>query len=283
MQRREDERLAMERAASADREAKAKAEADAEARRRAEAEAQQRRAELQRQKADQERVLAEDRTRKAELERAASDRARAEAELASAKAAREKADADAARMAAQAQQQAAQAETAKANMAVEEANRLRRQAERERAELRTRLQQQFNMILQTRDSARGLIVNMSDVLFDSGKYTLRPLAREKLAKISGIILAHPGLRLEVEGHTDSIGGDEYNQKLSEQRAGGVRDYLVAQGLTDSVTARGFGKTQPVADNATSAGRQQNRRVELVVSGESVIGGVAIQPTTSSPQ
>ncbi len=127
------------------------------------------------------------------------------------------------------------------------------------------------MILETRDTARGLIVNMSDVLFDTGRYTLRPGAREKLAKISGIVLAHPGLKLEVEGHTDSVGSDEYNMKLSEQRADAVRDYLVQEGLTsDSVTSKGFGKTMPVADNSTAAGRQRNRRVELVVSGD-VIG------------
>jgi len=113
-------------------------------------------------------------------------------------------------------------------------------------------------------------VNMSDVLFDTGKYTLKPGAREKLAKIGGIVLAHPGLKLQIEGHTDSIGGDEYNQRLSEDRANSVRDYLVSQGVpADAVTARGFGKTQPVTDNSTAAGRQQNRRVELVVSGEAI--------------
>jgi outer membrane protein OmpA-like peptidoglycan-associated protein len=284
LQRREEEQLANERAASADREAKAKAEAAAETLRRARAEMERQKAEQERAAAEQERIAAQERQRQAELDRAASDRARMEAELASAKSAREKADAEAARQAALLQQQAAQAETEKARLAVDEANRLRQRAEQDRAELRVRLQQQLNMILQTRDTARGLIVNMSDVLFDTGKFTLRPLAREKLAKISGIVLAHPGLRLEVEGHTDSVGGEEYNQKLSEQRAGGVRDYLVSQGLPiDAITARGFGKTQPVADNSTAAGRQQNRRVELVVSGESVIGGVAVQPTTSSPQ
>jgi outer membrane protein OmpA-like peptidoglycan-associated protein len=127
------------------------------------------------------------------------------------------------------------------------------------------------MILETRDSARGLIVNMSDVLFDFGKHTLRPGAREKLAKISGIVLAHPGLKLEVEGHTDAVGSDEFNQRLSEQRAASVRDYLTQQGLNPAnVTARGFGESQPVASNDNAAGRQQNRRVELVVSGE-IIG------------
>ena len=143
--------------------------------------------------------------------------------------------------------------------------------EAEKAELRTRLLTQFNAILQTRDTARGLIVNMSDVLFDTGKFTLRPVAREKLAKVAGIVSGHPGLRLDVEGHTDSVGGDSYNQQLSEQRAAAVRDYLTQQGMPgSSVTAKGFGKTQPVASNDSARGKQQNRRVELVISGE-VIG------------
>jgi outer membrane protein OmpA-like peptidoglycan-associated protein len=143
-------------------------------------------------------------------------------------------------------------------------------AEAEKAELRARLLDQLNSILQTRDSARGLIVNMSDVLFDTGSYTLKPGAREKLAKISGIVLAHPGLTLQIEGHTDSVGTDEYNQTLSERRAGSVRDFLVQQGVpADGVTARGFGKTQPVASNDTPDGRQRNRRVELVVNGDAI--------------
>jgi outer membrane protein OmpA-like peptidoglycan-associated protein len=141
----------------------------------------------------------------------------------------------------------------------------------ERTELRAELLSQFNAILQTRDTARGLIVNMSDVLFDTGKSSLRPLAREKLAKVAGIVSGHPGLRLDVEGHTDSVGGDAYNQQLSEDRGSSVRDYLTEQGMAaGSVTSRGFGKTQPVASNDTAAGRQQNRRVELVISGD-IIG------------
>jgi len=145
------------------------------------------------------------------------------------------------------------------------------QLQADKAELRTQLLAQFNAILQTRDTARGLIVNMSDVLFDTGKYSLRPLAREKLAKVAGIVSGHPGLRLAVEGYTDNVGGDDYNQQLSEQRGEAVRGYLTDQGMaTGSVTARGFGKTQPVASNDTAEGRQQNRRVEIVISGE-VIG------------
>jgi outer membrane protein OmpA-like peptidoglycan-associated protein len=145
------------------------------------------------------------------------------------------------------------------------------QAEAEKAGLRAQLLTQFNAILQTRDTARGLIVNMSDVLFDTAKFSLRPLAREKLAKVAGIVSGHPGLRLDVEGHTDSVGGDEYNQRLSEQRGASVRDYLIQQGMpVSSVTTKGFGKTQPVASNDTAQGRQRNRRVELVISGE-IIG------------
>jgi outer membrane protein OmpA-like peptidoglycan-associated protein len=144
------------------------------------------------------------------------------------------------------------------------------QAENDKTAMRMRLSEQLNAILQTRDSARGLIVSMSDVLFDTGKYSLKPGAREKLAKVAGILLAYPGLNIEVGGYTDNIGGDEMNQKLSQNRAGSVRDYLVQQGVAiNSVSAKGFGNTLPVASNDNSAGRQQNRRVELLVSGEAI--------------
>lgn len=160
---------------------------------------------------------------------------------------------------------------------LDNASRQKAQLEAEKTELRTQLLTQFNTILETRDTARGLIVNMSDVLFDTGKFTLRPVAREKLAKVAGIVAGHPGLRLDVEGHTDSVGGDLYNQQLSEQRGEAVRGYLTGQGMpAGSVTAKGFGKTQPVASNDTASGRQQNRRVELVISGE-VIGTVIGTP------
>src|SRR5262249_12987362 len=143
-------------------------------------------------------------------------------------------------------------------------------AETEKAELRERLRQQLNMILETQETARGLIVNISDVLFDFNKFTLKPGAREKLAKVSGILLAYPGLQIQLEGHTDSIGSDEYNQKLSESRAAAVRDYIVGQGVPgNTVTAVGLGKANPVASNDNGAGRQRNRRVEMVVSGEPI--------------
>ena len=201
---------------------------------------------------------------KAEAESKAEAEAQRQAELAAAKQGQMKAEAEAAAMKAQSEADALKAKEA---AAAADAQRSRMAAEA----LRTQLLEQFNRILETRDTPRGLVVNMGDVLFDTGKYNLRQAAREKLAKLSGIILAHPGLNLEVEGHTDSIGSDELNQKLSEQRAGAVRSYLIEQGLPEpSVSARGLGKTDPVADNSTAAGRQKNRRVEIIVSGE-VIG------------
>jgi outer membrane protein OmpA-like peptidoglycan-associated protein len=174
---------------------------------------------------------------------------------------------------AKAEQATAAAEAAKAQALAEQekAQKLAEAAEREKAELRAKLLQQFNQILETKDSERGLVVNLGDVLFDTGKYTIRPLAREKLARLSGIVLAYPGLKLEAEGHTDNIGGEQFNQKLSEQRAQTVRDYLVSQGIPDAnVTSTGKGFSMPVAPNDTAAGRQKNRRVEIIVSGE-VIG------------
>jgi outer membrane protein OmpA-like peptidoglycan-associated protein len=169
---------------------------------------------------------------------------------------------EAARRAREAQQQA------EAN--AQQAQQTAAQAAQQAAQARERLRVQLNAILQTTETARGLIVNMSDVLFDFNKYTLKPEAREKLAKVSGILLSYPNLKLQVEGYTDSIGSDDYNQKLSEQRAGGVRDYLVSQSVPDNnISAKGFGKSDPVADNSTSSGRAENRRVELVVSGAAI--------------
>jgi outer membrane protein OmpA-like peptidoglycan-associated protein len=150
-------------------------------------------------------------------------------------------------------------------------------AEAEKRELRAALLLQFNAILQTRDTPKGLVVNLSDVLFDTAKFSLRPEAREKLARVAGVVSGHPGLRLDVEGHTDNVGSDSYNQQLSEQRGSAVRDYLAEQGMKqDALTTRGFGKTQPVASNDNATGRQQNRRVELVISGE-IIGTVIGSP------
>lgn len=164
----------------------------------------------------------------------------------------------------------AEARAQQAKQAQQAAEESAQQAAVQAQQARERLREQLNQVLQTTETARGLIVNMSDVLFDFNKYSLKPEAREKLAKVSGILLSYPNLKLQVEGYTDNIGSDEYNQKLSEERASSVRDYLVAQSVSDNnVTAAGFGKNHPIADNSTNAGRAQNRRVELVVSGASI--------------
>jgi outer membrane protein OmpA-like peptidoglycan-associated protein len=180
-------------------------------------------------------------------------------------------DANQATADAQQAQRSAEASADQSRLAAANSDQQLKQAVQDREELRAKLLQQFNLIFATRDTARGLIVSLSDVLFDTGKSTLRPEAREKLAKISGIVLAYPDLRLAIEGNTDSVGSDAMNQALSEQRAGSVRNYLVKENIpASSMTSQGFGKTQPVASNDTAEGRQQNRRVEMVVSGE-VIG------------
>lgn len=196
-----------------------------------------------------------------------------------------------------ADQQAAERARADARAAEAEAQAARAHQQTEQAtdqteQMRERLKSQLNQVLATRESARGLIVNMSDVLFDFNKFTLKPEAREKLAKVSGILLAYPGLTLQVEGYTDNIGSDDYNQKLSEQRADSVLDYLVSQGVAQpNVTATGYGKNDPIADNATNDGRAQNRRVQMVVSGNSIgvqeqapgASGDAVIPATNNPR
>lgn len=242
-------RIVAEKRAAEERAVKARADAEAEAERR--------------QQAEQARVEAEQARLQAEQAKAEAERMRQEAEQAAARAAQQKEEADKARQAALEQQRLAEAETEKARQAAAK-------AESEKGQLRAQLLDQLNSIMQTRDSARGLIVNMSDVLFDTGSSTLKPSAREKLAKISGILLAHPGLTLQIEGHTDSVGGDDFNQQLSERRSDSVRDFLAEEGVPgSSMTARGFGRTQPVATNDTTEGRQRNRRVELVVSGDAI--------------
>jgi outer membrane protein OmpA-like peptidoglycan-associated protein len=217
-------------------------------------------AERDRATADAARAAAEQDRLRAQQEQLQANQARADAERARLEAERAKADAEAARQAAEAQAQEARAAATQATQ----------QAEREKAELRDQLRQQLNLILQTRETARGLIVNLSDVLFDTGRATLKPGAREKLARVAGIVAAHPGLKMEIEGHTDSVGSEDYNQRLSERRADSVRAYLSQQGIGQAIVGTsGFGESQPVATNGTAAGRQQNRRVELVVSGEPI--------------
>lgn len=217
-----------------------------------------------------------------------TDRARTEADRASMDAERARREAERARRsereettraageAALSRDRVAQAqsetETAKANEAAasNEAMRARIQALdalRERDAARQGLYVSLSEILETRREARGLIVNLSDVLFDTGQATLKPGAREKLSKLAGILLAYPGgYRIEIEGHTDSVGSDESNLRLSQGRADSVHDYLLHSGLKPErmMSARGLGESTPVASNDTAAGRQVNRRVEIII-------------------
>ena len=240
---------AADRRAAEERTAKARAEAEEQANRR--------------QEAEQARHQAEE-------AKAEAERMKQEAMKAAAEAAQAKEDADRARQAAVAEQQTALHQKQAAEAEAEKARQAAAKAEAEKAGMRAQLLAQLNSILQTNDSARGLIVNMSDVLFDTGSFTLKPGAREKLAKVSGILLAHPGLTMQIEGHTDSVGSDGFNVRLSEQRADAVKDYLGEQGVSlASITAQGFGKAEPVASNDTPEGRQRNRRVEIVVNGDAI--------------
>jgi outer membrane protein OmpA-like peptidoglycan-associated protein len=220
--------------------------------------------ELAKQKAQQEAMMSQQQAAQSQM---AAQQAQLEAEQAQAA----KAQADAARAQAEAQAAEARAKAAEANKSAEDANAVRE-----------KLKEQLNSVLATSETARGLIVNMSDVLFDTGKYTLKPTTQISLAKVAGILLAYPGLKVQVEGYTDSVGTDELNQKLSENRAAAVKDFLVSQGVSPTnITSAGFGKNDPVADNSTASGRAQNRRVNMVVSGDAI--GVTAQSASLAPQ
>jgi outer membrane protein OmpA-like peptidoglycan-associated protein len=256
----QDEQLANERAAAAAREAAAQQQAQLEQQRAAQANAE-------RQSAEQAKAAADQARAQAEQARMQADQARVQAEQASLQAGQDRAAAEAAKAAAILQQQAAQSDAERARQAAQLSDQQRQQAENEKAQLRERLRAQLNLILETRETQRGLIVNINDVLFDFNQYTLKPGAREKLAKVAGIVLAYPGLKIQLEGHTDSVGTDDYNMKFSQERADSVRTYMVSQGVpADTVGAVGMGKSDPVASNDNAAGRQQNRRVDMVVSG-----------------
>ena len=263
LQRQEEAFLAEQRRAAAAR------EQDALARARAEAD-QRRQAELNAQAAVAQRADAERAKADADAARAQADAARAQADAERERAESARAQAEAERQRAEAERQRAEASLRDAEAEASRARDVAATSEREKAELRDRLRQQLSVILETRETARGLIVNLSDVLFDTAQATLKPGAREKLARVSGILVTHPDLKLEIEGHTDSVGSDSYNQGLSERRAESVRSYLVSQRIAaQTITTAGFGESRPVATNANAAGRQQNRRVELVVSGAAI--------------
>jgi outer membrane protein OmpA-like peptidoglycan-associated protein len=256
LQKQEEEFVAQQRAAAAARER----------------EAQDRALAAQQRALDEQQRAREEESRRLQAERDAqvAAAARADAERDRTEAQRLKAEADAARLAAQQQAEQAQAQANQAQAQADQARAAAAQSEKERDDARARLREQLNLILETRETARGLIVNLSDVLFDTGSANLKPGAREKLARVAGILLSHPDLHIEVDGHTDSVGSEEYNQRLSEHRAESVHAYLVRQGISpQAVGTAGFGESRPVATNGTSAGRQQNRRVELVVTGASI--------------
>ncbi len=263
IRRKEEARVAAEQRAAQQREQQARAAAQTEAAR-----------------AEQARLHAEQEAQQrqqAEAQRQVAEQAKAEAEQA-------RQQAEAARQAALQQQQALAQQAEQARLQAQQAEQARVQAEQQERQMRARLIEQLNQVFQTRDTARGVVASMPDVLFDFGKATLKPGARERLAKVAGIILAYPDLRLEIDGHTDNIGSDQYNQLLSEKRAQVVRDYLAQQGVAPAnIVARGFGKSAPIASNATAAGRQLNRRVELVVSGMAIgLNAVVPPPAGATP-
>ena len=273
----DDVRLASERQESADAQARTQGQADEATRRKVQAESDTAKAQAATAQAESDTLNAQAANAQAQSDAAKARNDAEDAQAATAKAQSDMATSQAssatALSAAQADADRSRADTVKAQQAAQ-------QAETDKVAMRAKLSEQLNSILQTRDSARGLIVSMSDVLFDTGKYSLKPGAREKLAKVAGILLAYPGLNIEVGGYTDNVGGDVMNQTLSENRAGSVRDYLVQQGVsTNSVSARGFGNSLPVTSNDSSTGRQQNRRVELLVSGEAI--GSPVNATTGS--
>jgi len=270
-------RLANERQDSANSQAMLQGQADSATRQKEQAEADAARAQSAKAQAE-----ADAQSARAARAQAESDTARARADATTAQNATAQAQSDMAndQAASAATLAAAQADAEQSRLAAQTAQASAQQAETDKAAMRAKLSEQLNLILQTRDSARGLIVSMSDVLFDTGKYSLKPGAREKLAKVAGILIAYPGLDIEVGGYTDNVGSDSMNQTLSENRARSVRDYLVQEGVaTNSVSAKGFGNTLPVATNDNSTGRQQNRRVELLVSGEAI--GSPANTTTGS--
>src|SRR5438270_1903199 len=291
VQKIDEERLAKERQASADAQAQSQLQADNATRQKEQAQSDTAKAQLAKSQAESDTAKAQIAKTQAESDAANAQVAKTQAEADTAKARTEAADAQSETAKAKSDMAeimttssssvaAAQADAEQSRLAAQKAEQSAQQAETEKVAMRTRLSEQLNSVLQTRDTARGLIVSMSDVLFDTGKYSLRSGTREKLAKVAGILVAYPGLNVEVGGYTDNVGADAMNQKLSENRAASVRDYLVQQGVSgNSVTAKGFGNTLPVASNGNSAGRQQNRRVELLVSGDAI--GNPVSTTTGN--
>jgi outer membrane protein OmpA-like peptidoglycan-associated protein len=284
IRKRQTERADAERKAAEEREQQAQSEAQAAAEREQQARSEVEVEAQRRQQAESERQAAEQAKTEAEQSKQQAEQSKQQAEEAAQRAAQEREQAETAKAEAQAQQQQLQTEAERARQAAQQAEQARQQSEQQHQQMRAQLAQQLNQVLETKETARGVVANMSDVLFDTGKASLKPSARERLAKVAGIILAYPDLKLQVEGHTDNVGSDEYNQRLSERRAANVRDYLVTQGVPlNNVIARGLGKLQPIASNTTPGGRKMNRRVELVVTGAAIGRQQGGPPTGFRPQ
>ena len=265
-QQSEAERQAAEQRAQAEQQhaQQAQQQAQEEAQRRAQLEQQNQQVQQQAAQAQQQ---AQEAQQQAELQRQQAAQAQQQAQTEAQR-----------REAAEQQAQQTSQQVDEARRQAQEAQQRAQNAETQQQELRQQLRDQLNQILQTRDTARGLIVSMPDVLFDTGSANLKSTARERLAKVSGILIAHPDIKVEVDGYTDSTGDPMFNQKLSQERAASVQTYLTQQGVpAGSVSIHGFGQANPIASNDTASGRQQNRRVELVVSGESIGNQVAGAP------
>ncbi len=193
---------------------------------------------------------------------------------------------ESAQQAARAAEQQRQRAEDEMRLAVEERRRAQQEAiqarevaqklVQEQHQLRDLLIQRLNQVLETEDTERGLVVKLSDILFDPGRFTLKPETRVLLARIAGILSWAPGIRVQVEGHTDNTGDAGRNQVLSEQRAAAVATFFVEQGLPASnISSVGYGESRPLEPNSTRTGRDRNRRVELVLSGEMI--GTSISP------
>ena len=167
-----------------------------------------------------------------------------------------------------------------------EADSLRRVAEEAHARLNQALEQLRGLIVEItniRETQRGLVISLSDILFDVDRASLKPGAEANISRISAVLNQYPDYGISVEGHTDATGSESYNQTLSERRAAAVRQALVAGGVDSTrITSVGYGKSQPIASNDTPAGRQQNRRVEVIVLGAGTVADALPDSTPGMP-
>ena len=232
-----------------------KAEAEAAAKRKAELDALSSKAETAQQSA----AAADAARRQAEDAAQHAEKLRQQAELEKADAERAKAEIAAAAAALETQKK--DLETQMAALAAE-----KEKTEAERDALAKRLTGALASVADTQNTARGVVVNLSDILFDTNKATLKPEAQLTLAKLTGVLSVFPNLNLRVEGYTDSTGTDEINNKLSRDRAASVVEFLQSEGIAGSrMTSDGYGSQFPAASNDSKEGRAKNRRVEIVLA------------------